>query len=106
MYLVHAGVLNSRGLPPKNMDPALLRRLIGAHAAGTGLEHVVVHVDDLHLTIGLFLRSDSLARAESAALALCRRALAADARLAGHRVVHCRVPLLPFLFDSPPNTCR
>ncbi|MFI9269959.1 hypothetical protein ACIGXM_04485 [Kitasatospora sp. NPDC052896] len=97
MYLVHACLRGPSGAELPTDAAALVRSC--AHATDQ-LEHVVAHPRARpHPVLGLFVVADGLGQAEARAWAVCRRALAERAALAGWELVEAQVPLIAPLFE-------
>jgi hypothetical protein len=93
VYLVHVQFrTNSHHSLPADVDA-----LVAACAeAADRVEYVVLHrLDDGAAVVGLFLLAPSLAVAEGAAEAVCRRALAVVPELADCILDVCEAPLIP-----------
>lgn len=87
MYLIHAQLAVRRGLVPAPDTAALVA---ASARPEEGVEHVAFHpAHHPHPTLGLFVTGPSLEYAESAALAVCRRALARQPPLRGMSLVSC-----------------
>jgi hypothetical protein len=93
VYLVHArfATADRRSLPA---DAAAL--VASCAVPDERVEHVVLHQhDDGRPVLGMFLLAASLAEAERAAAAVCRRALTQRPELAGTVLLGCEAPLIP-----------
>ncbi|MER6632854.1 hypothetical protein ABT301_32315 [Streptomyces sp. NPDC000987] len=93
MYLVHVSVRPRRG--GTVLSPSVAGLIALACADRGGFEHVTVHADALpHPVLGLYLRADSLAEAETSADALWRHAALFVPQLRDWELVRAEVPLL------------
>ncbi|MFC9730752.1 hypothetical protein ACFWGM_27415 [Streptomyces roseolus] len=93
MYLVHAHLR-----PPAQAGdlPLDVRALVyGCAGPEDGVEHVSVHDNPPSPPVlGLFLVSDSLARAEATATAVCTRLLEDHPAFSGWALVRAEAPLI------------
>ncbi|WP_330331872.1 hypothetical protein OHS33_20555 [Streptomyces sp. NBC_00536] len=97
MYLVHARLQG----PPGVALPLEARSLVRAQAVeDDALEHVVAHPRALpHPVIGLYVRADNLAAAESRAARLCRRVLERE-EFSGWSLVLAEAPMVALFYES------
>ncbi|MFD7555952.1 hypothetical protein [Streptomyces sp. NPDC059385] len=98
MYLVHVRLL----APDHTSLPADAAELfLGCALDGEGLEHVTAHADaEGGPVVGFYLTAPSLALAERAASAVCRRALLAHPSLADVDLVSAGAALVPQHWDA------
>ncbi|ANZ13862.1 hypothetical protein SNOUR_02710 [Streptomyces noursei ATCC 11455] len=97
MYLIHAHLQG----PPGASLPLETRSLVRSQTHdGDGVEHVTVHPDAVpHPVVGLYVRADSLAAAESRAARLCRLLLGC-ARFDGWSLPVVEAPLVAPFYAS------
>ncbi|MFF5503216.1 hypothetical protein [Streptomyces roseolus] len=93
MYLVHAHLRPSAQVG--DLPPDVRALVYECARPEDGVEHVSVHDDPSSAPVlGLFLVTDSLARAEATATAVCTRLLESHPAFSGWTLLRAEAPLI------------